>query len=151
MLEVLQQFRVLLRSIKLHYQQIEERCGIGGAQLWALAEIAAAPGMQPGELAGRLAIHRSTSSNLLNRPDTLGLIRKERSARDQRVVRLYATRAGKQVLKKAPRPFVGVLQQALTDLPVSELCELQDNLGNVLRLMRLKDPKAAKAMPLAEM
>ena len=42
MLDVLKQFRVLLRAMESHYRQVERRSGLGGAQLWALAEIAAA-------------------------------------------------------------------------------------------------------------
>ena len=50
MLEVLAQFRVLVRSIREHYRTVEDKASIGGAQLWALSEIAAAPDMSVGDL-----------------------------------------------------------------------------------------------------
>ena len=53
-LEVLKLFRVLLRSMDNHYRRIEQRSGLGGAQLWALSEVAKPPGLTMGELAGRL-------------------------------------------------------------------------------------------------
>ena len=65
MLEVLQQFRILVKSIRSHYQQVEARSGVSGAQLWALAHIAGSPGSKVGELARALAIHQSTASNLV--------------------------------------------------------------------------------------
>ena len=65
MLEVLEQFRVIFKSIRRHYRSVEERSGISGALLWALAQVAANPGSQVGDLARALAIHQSTASNLL--------------------------------------------------------------------------------------
>src|SRR5438105_15280012 len=64
MLEVLEQFRVIVKSIRRHYQDVERRAGVTGAQLWALAQIAEQPGGQVGELARAPAVHQFTASNL---------------------------------------------------------------------------------------
>ena len=44
-LAVLQQFRELFRVSQRHFQRIEARCGLGGAQLWALSEVGKRPGL----------------------------------------------------------------------------------------------------------
>ena len=150
MLEVLKQFRVLLRSIRRHYQWVEKQCGVSGAQLWALAEIDSSPGISVTDLAGRLAIHVSTASNLLKRLDTLELIVRTRVADNQRVVRVHVTEKGKDILKKAPRPFAGILQQALLELPPARLGALNAELVEVVRRIKIKDTKAG-ATPLSEM
>lgn len=150
MLEVLQQFRVLLRSIKRHYQWVEKRSGLAGAQLWALSEIAARPGLKVTELAQQLALHQSTASNLVNRLCALGLVAKGRIREDQRVVRLKPTDKGQRLLKQAPRPLVGVLQQALRDLPAQRLQALHGELGEVIRRMRSKDARARR-VPLSDL
>lgn len=149
MLEVLKQFRVLLRSIKRHYQWVERASGVSGAQLWAMAEIAAAPGLKVGDLARQLAIHRSTASNMLHRLESLRLVARKRIGADQRVVQLQLTEKGRRILQRAPRPFVGVLQQALSDLSSPTLDSLHRNLGEVIRLMKLKDTKA-QTTPLSD-
>ena len=151
MLAVLRQFRVLLRSIREHYRGIEERSGLGGAQLWALAEVAAGSGMSVGDLARRLAVHLSTASNLVGRLVELGLVRRERAERDQRVVRLAVTPAGRRTLRRAPRPLVGVLQQALLELPPARLEKLQRELAEVLRHVKLRDAGVGRALPLADL
>ena len=51
MLEVLAQFRIVVKSIRSHYQAVERRAGLTGAQLWALSEIAKRPGCQVGQSA----------------------------------------------------------------------------------------------------
>src|SRR5258708_12028424 len=117
MLEVLEQFRIIVKSIRHHYQDVERRAGLTGAQLWALAQVAQNPGSKVGELARALAIHQSTASNLLRRLEALELVARERQSHDQRQVKLFATKKGLQLLKAAPRPLIGRLQQALSQLP----------------------------------
>jgi DNA-binding MarR family transcriptional regulator len=150
MLEVLTQFRVVFRTIRRHYQDVEQRSGITGALLWALSEIAGRPGCLPGELARALAIHQSTASNLLRRLEARGLVIRQRRSGDQRKVQLFATRKGLKVLKAAPQPLIGVLQQALSDLPASNLRALHAQLARLIKAMRIKSPEARTAL-LSEM
>jgi DNA-binding MarR family transcriptional regulator len=150
MLQVLEQFRVIFRSIRRHYHSVEKRAGISGALLWALAQVAANPGTQVGGLAKALAIHQSTASNLLGRLEARGLLSRRREGKDQRKVQLFATAKGLRVLKRAPQPLIGVLQQALSDLPASKLHRLQQQLHSLIAAMKVKDPQARSTL-LSEM
>jgi len=150
MLEVLAQFRVLFRSVRRHYQDVERRSHITGALLWALAEVAGRPGTQVGQLAHTLAVHQSTASNLVRRLAARGLIARQRRGRDQRAVQLFPTRKGLRVLEGAPRPLIGLLQQALADLPPATLRSLHKHLTRLIRTMRFKVP-AARTTLLSEM
>ena len=62
MLDVLEQFRVIVKSIRRHYQDVERRAGLSGAQLWALAQIASQPGARVGELARVIALMRKKAT-----------------------------------------------------------------------------------------
>jgi DNA-binding MarR family transcriptional regulator len=150
MLQVLEQFRIVVKSIRRHYQDVERLAGLSGAQLWALAEVARHPGSQVGELARALAIHQSTASNLLRALEALGLVTRQRRGRDQRHVQLLVSKKGLGVLKRAPQPSIGVLQQALSDLPEASLRELYGQLARLIALMKVKI-LAARATPLSEM
>ena len=149
-LEVLKQFRVLLRSMDNHYRRVEQRSGLGGAQLWALSEVSKPPGLTMGDLAGRLAIHVSTASNLVSRLEALGLVERRRAASDQRQVCISATAAGKRALKRAPRPSAGLLQEALMRMDRRELRALQTQLTRLLHRMGHAD-KSAAALPLGSL
>jgi DNA-binding MarR family transcriptional regulator len=151
MLEVLEQFRIIVKSIKRHYQDVERRAGLSGAQLWALAQVAENPGAKVGELARALAIHQSTASNLLRALEKQGLVTRQRHGRDQRQVQLFASRKGLKLLKGAPRPLIGVLQQALSELSASRLHALHAELARVIALMKHKSVAAARALPLSDM
>ena len=149
MLDVLKQFRVLLRAMESHYRQVERRSGLGGAQLWAqlwaLAEIAAAD-LTMGDLAARLAIHVSTASNLVRRLEELGLATRTRTRADQRVVRIAATAAGRRKLRLAPKPSVGLLQKVLMETPPERLAVLHKELGRLVRRMGRIEPGAATSL-----
>ena len=148
-MELLKQFRILLRSIKRHYQWVEDECGLSGAQVWAMAEIAGAPGIKVSDLARVLGVHLSTASNMLRRLEELALVRRMRIGEDHRVVQLKVSAKGARILQRAPRPLVGILQQALLELPQSRVDSLHSDLGEVIRLMKFTDTKA-KATPLSD-
>lgn len=143
---VLQQFRILLRSIKRHYQSVEQRSRLGGSQVWALAEIASNPDISVGDLARRLAIHLSTASNLVGRMVEMGVVTRERIASDQRVVRLRITDSGRAALRRAPGPPAGLLQQGLLDLPPARLAALRQELEVLLAHMKRLDGRANAAL-----
>ena len=100
---VLQQFRIVFKSVKKHFQWVEKETGVSGSQLWALAQIAGAPGTSVTELARALAIHQSTASNLIDKLVQRDLARRERESEDQRIVRLYPTKQGKAIVHTAFR------------------------------------------------
>jgi DNA-binding MarR family transcriptional regulator len=146
---VLQQFRELFRVSQQHFQRIESHCGVSGAQLWALSEVSAVPGITVSQLARAMSIHLSTSSNLLDKLEVQGFVRRERGSIDQRTVHVHLTRAGQRVLRKAPRPVEGVIPDALAKLPAQALHNLRRDLGALLDLASVRNPKAARR-PLAE-
>lgn len=150
MLEVLKLFRMLVKSIRGHYQVVENRSGVSGAQLWALTHVAGNPGATVGELARALAIHQSTASNMVSRLESLGLLARHRLRHDQRSVQLTLTPKGRSALARAPRPLIGVLQQALLDLPQASLDALHQHLGILIGAIKIKDVRS-RATPLSDM
>jgi DNA-binding MarR family transcriptional regulator len=146
MMKVLKQFRVLLRSMDTHYRRVGRRSGLGGAQLWALAQVTRNRGLTVSELAKQLGIHLSTASNLVKRLEELGLVARGRAAPDQRIVRLTATAAGRRKLAAAPKPTAGVLQQALMEASQAELRALYTGLDRLLRRMGRLDRAGANVL-----
>ncbi len=148
MLAVLMNFRIVVRTMRNHYRRVERACGVSGAHVWALAQIAATPGINVSDVAHQLAIHQSTASNMLDKLERAGLVSRVRSADDRRVVRLQATARGRRIVERAPPPVRGALQQALVDLPLSRLAALRDELGELLHRMHA-DGNRAEALTLA--
>jgi len=135
----LKDFRIIFNSVKKHFKQIEERCGVSSSQLWVLWELQKTPGLKVSELAGKLAIHQSTASNLIEKASKKALISKKREDLDQRVVRLYLTETGREIVKKAPGSPRGVLTEAIDQLSIQDLVQLQNSLEILIGKMNLKD------------
>jgi len=147
--QVLRHFRSVFNAVKTHFQQVEKRAGIGGAQVWALSAIRAQPGIGMNDLANALDIHQATASNLVRALLKLELVKTEKKGPDKRAVQLYILPAGRAVLKKTPGPFSGVLPQALSEMDPKTLLRLERDLSQLLVLLKA-DERAAKT-PLAQL
>jgi DNA-binding MarR family transcriptional regulator len=146
---VLRRFRSVFNAVKTHFQQVEKKAGVGGAQLWALSVVQARPGIGVGALAQAMDVHQTTASNLVKAMLTSELVVASRDEADRRATRLRLTPRGARVLKKAPGPFSGVLPEALAALDAETLARLDSDLGKLLALLQT-DERAA-GIPLAQM
>jgi DNA-binding MarR family transcriptional regulator len=147
--QVLRRFRLVFNAVKSHFQQVERRAGIGGAQVWALSVIGAAPEIGVGGVALAMDIHQTTASNLVKTLIGLELVQAQRSGPDRRAVQLRLTAAGAHVLRKAPGPFEGVLPEALAQLDPATLARLDHDLGLLIEL--LKADERGAGIPLSQM
>ena len=133
--EVFSKVLQLVRTVQTGMQNIDTSHGLSGSQLWALWQISAQPGQRVSELAAALHIHPSTASNLLDKLEAGGLVRRERRDIDNRVVRLYLSAVGLKLVKEIPGPMKGQLRQALQQVPAPILIGLFKGVTAVLDLM----------------
>jgi DNA-binding MarR family transcriptional regulator len=140
---VLRALRLIFRSVQRHNHWIEQQCGIGGAQLWALCEISETADLRVSDLAKRLSIHQSTASNLIDKLVDQGFAVRERNGADQRVVYIRLTEAGRGVVGEAPRPSKNLIVDALHGVSDETLQQLDDNLKELVQQLKVRDPNAA--------
>jgi DNA-binding MarR family transcriptional regulator len=96
------------------------------------------------ELTQKMSLHQFTVSNLVEKLNSAGLLRRVREARDNRIVRLQLTRAGKKVVMRAPNPARGVLPDALEKLDARSLKKLSSSLEILVKAMKVRAPSATK-------
>jgi len=142
---VVRNFRVAVRAVQAHSAWVERQCGLSAAQLWALWEVERKPGMSVSEIARRLSIKPATASNLLDKVESKNLLRRSRQGQDQRVVQLFVTDAGAELLATAPLPAQGALLDALTRLREVELNELSQSLEALVDILHTKEDGSALA------
>ncbi|MBE2262420.1 MAG: winged helix-turn-helix transcriptional regulator [Burkholderiaceae bacterium] len=147
--QVLRRFRVVYSAIRGHFQEIEKKVGLGGAQVWALSVVRDNPGIGVGGVAELLDIHQSTASNLVKALMKKQLLAQERSTEDRRNVHLRIEPAGLAILEQVPGPFEGVLPRALAALPQQTLARLDDDLGTLIDILHADE--SAAGIPLAEL
>lgn len=147
--QVLRRFRVVFNAVRSHFQQVEKLVGLGGAQVWALSVIRDHPGIGVSLLAKHMDIHQSTASNLVKTLLHKGLISVSKAMEDRRNVQLHVLPPGLALLDQVPGPFEGVLPEALASLSPTTLLRLDQDLGQLIQL--LKADEQAAGIPLAEL
>jgi MarR family transcriptional regulator, organic hydroperoxide resistance regulator len=138
-LKALRSLRTVFGSARTHDAQVRKTAGVSGSQLWALSEIAQrrrGDELTVNGLSVRMALHQTTTSNLVNVLVERGLIQRQRGAADQRVVHLRVTTEGKQLLLVTPQPHAGLLVDALRNLEATQLHQLSLCLEWVVKQMR---------------
>jgi DNA-binding MarR family transcriptional regulator len=145
---VLRQFRQVLNTVKTHFQQVEKKSGLGGAQVWALSIVQQQPGAGVNDLARAMDIHQSTASNLVKALTEKSLVELRKEGADRRSVQLYLLPEGAKALRKAPGPFAGVLPAALRALDATTLRRLKKDLAALIVVLNA-DEKAG-GIPLGD-
>lgn len=138
-LAILQKLRIVIRSAAQHSSWIDKQCGVNGAQLWIMQELKDDGELRVGELTARLAIHQTTTSNLVDDLEKRGFVTKARSSKDQRVVTVKLTKQGKTTLTKGPKPGRGLLAEALRQLERPQLNALDVGLQGLLDSIEMLD------------
>jgi DNA-binding MarR family transcriptional regulator len=139
---ITKQLRILFRAVQAHSRRVETTCGLSSAQLWMLYEVSLSYGIKVSELASILSIHRSTSSNMLDKLEKRNLISRDRSKSDQRSVHIYITEQGKELLAQAPSPPEGQLSNTLAKLTSEQLTNLETSLQIFIDALDFEDVKA---------
>lgn len=145
---VLRRFRLVFNAVKTHFQQVERKAGVGGAQIWALSVVRSNPGIGVNALAREMDIHQTTASNLVKSLVNADMLAAEKQGPDRRFVQLRLLPAGSRVLRRAPGPFAGVLPEALARLDAQTLLRLDADLSTLIRELGV-DEKGA-GIPLAQ-
>lgn len=147
--QVLRRFRVVFNAIRTHFQQIEKQAGLGGAAVWALSVVRDQPGVGVGGLALAMDIHQTTASNLVKTLRSKELISLSKDEQDRRSVQLNILPAGLALLGRVSGPFEGVLPEALGKLPPATLARMDQDLGELIKLLKADD--AAAGIPLSDL
>ena len=140
---IVQDLRIIVRTIQAHSRWVEKQCGVSSVQLWAMWELFSSPGQKVSDLSKALSIHQSTASNMLDKLEEKSLIRRDRSGPDQRVVQLFLTKPGSDLLSVAPRPAQGAVQDALKSMSDQELTSLKTGLEALINQMAVSEEGAA--------
>jgi DNA-binding MarR family transcriptional regulator len=138
-LEILKKLRIIIRTAAQHSSWIDKQCGVNGAQLWIMQELKESKKLRIGELTARLAIHQTTTSNLVDDLEKRGYVSKARDPKDQRVVTVVLTKQGMSTLLTAPKPARGLLPEALLQLDRMHLDELDRGLNGLLNSIESLD------------
>lgn len=123
--------RYLRRASKARWES-----GISGKQHATLRALEDGP-LTMGALSKLLFIGDSATSELVAKLESDGLVRRERSAADNRVVHVSVTDLGRDVADRTPLAGMPLLRERLRDLDDAELRRISRVVGRILDVLEV--------------
>jgi DNA-binding MarR family transcriptional regulator len=132
----------IFQSVDLFSRKTLRDFGVTGPQIWALKTIEGARMLSMGDLAHGMHLHMSTVTGIIDRLEAAGLVTRERSSSDARVMELRLTPKGKGILAKSPEPPRSKVARRLQRLSPAEIRKVRTSLLLIAEAMGvdLTDP-----------
>ncbi|MBT2987681.1 MAG: MarR family transcriptional regulator [gamma proteobacterium symbiont of Ctena orbiculata] len=143
--QVIVALRRVIRAVDLHSRTLVESHGLTGPQ--ALILKALQNGSLPaGELATQVSLSQGTVTDILNRLEKRGLIRRNRDTEDRRRVLVEATDAALTLLAQSPPLLQESFAERFSNLQDWEQTQLLASLQRIAAMMDAEDIDAAPVL-----
>lgn len=143
--QVIVALRRVIRAVDLHSRTLVESHGLTGPQALILKTLQDGS-LTAGEVASRVNLSQGTVTDILNRLEQRGLIKRIRDTADRRRVLVEATDAGAAVLEKSPPLLQERFVQRFGQLQDWEQTQLLSSLQRIAGMMDAEDIDAAPVL-----
>jgi len=145
--QVLVALRRIIRATDIHSSHLAKTTGMTAPQILLLRAIQEKPDASVGGLSEQISLSHATVTTMINRLEKRGLVERNRSTQDKRVVHVKLTPTGASLVKKAPVP----LQNRFAD----QFYKLDDweqsmMLSSLQRIASMMDAQGLDASPVLD-
>jgi len=137
-IETIHRFLTLYRHLRQYSRQMQEE-GLSGRKIATLRYLYNAGPQTVGQLADYLYISNSSTSELIDHLETMGYVTRTRSPKDNRVVIVALTEAGRALAQKPPTGGVPLLRERLKTLSVEQLELINRAVAQLAALLEVVD------------
>ena len=141
--DVLISLRRILRATSMHSSKLRRSVGLSSPQLLVLQTAKDKERPTASEIARAVSLSQATITTILTDLEKRGLLLRERSETDRRVVHTSLTKQGQAVLKEAPKPLQENFSDRFSALPSWEQHQILSVLERVAMMMDAEDLDAA--------
>ncbi len=106
------------------------------AQLDLLMNLYRHPGTSQHDIARKLLVGRSNVTMLMPQMEKQGLIRREGDAKDKRVLRLYLTEKGEDVLLKALKAYTALIDRVMASSTPAQCDAMGDTMRKIFEMLK---------------
>ena len=142
-IRILRSIRKIIRAVDIHSRKLSTQFKITTPQLVSLLAIAEQEPAKSSDIAKAVSLSPATVVGILDRLENKELIRRERSTTDRRVVNIWMTTQGRDLIQNAPSPLQDMLAEAIDGLPSSEQLSIAETFERVVSLMEIQNLDAA--------
>lgn len=134
-LRIVRALRRITRSVDIHSRRLASDHKVTVPQLLCLVKIDEVGPMTLREMSELVYLNASTLVGIVDRLERMELVKRERSVKDRRKVRISLTEEGCELLRRAPSPLQESLMQGLENLPELERATMAMSLERIIGLM----------------
>ncbi len=138
---IVQSLRRIFKVIQNYSQQVLDKFGVTGPQLWALKTISQHGKLSLGDLSKRMYLDPSTITGLVDRLEKKGYAVRDRGQKDRRVIKVELTPKGKRLVRKTPNPAQGKMIYGLRRLRKEKLDLMYSSLQKLVEIMEAENVK----------
>ena len=145
--EILITLRRIMRATDLQSQKLSRQSGLTVPQLLVMQAIEKEGSPSTSALARHIVVSQATVTRIIDRLERGGLVRREKSSKDKRVVNVSLTEEGRAKLSKAPEPLQAEFLREYRKLADWEQQMLKSSL---LRIAATMDAENLDAAPILQ-
>jgi DNA-binding MarR family transcriptional regulator len=142
---ILRALRRIIHSVDLYSRQLAASNQITAPQLVCLLHIVNKGPVTATAISREVHLTASTVVGILDRLEEKGLVMRQRSLEDRRLVQVTATDAGIQLARRAPSPLQQSLANGVNALPETEQATIANSLERIVALMETEGVDAEEA------
>lgn len=147
---VLIALRRIIRATDLHSRALGKETGLTTPQLVVIRAIKELEAPTVTGIARAVSLSQATVTTILNRLESKGLLRRQRSKTDRRAVHIHLTATGKALWKGAPEPLQYSFTHRFKSLPSWEQHGIVAALEQVATMMDAQELDAAPMLASGE-
>jgi DNA-binding MarR family transcriptional regulator len=133
--EIMQSLRRIFKAIQVYSQEVSQKFGITGPQLWTLKALSANGSLPLGQLSKMMYLHPSTITGVVDRLEKKGYVVRDQVHEDRRVVMVQLTPNGRKVIRRAPSPIQGKMIYGLKKLKREDLNFIYHSVERLVKML----------------
>ncbi|MEH6695637.1 MAG: MarR family transcriptional regulator [Hyphomonas sp.] len=149
--DLLKSLRQITQAIDLYSKHLLKETGLTSPQLLVLHAVNAQGREKPTDIARTVNLSQGTITSIVDRLERAGLVARERSAEDKRVIEVVVTEAGRARLKNAPEPLQQNFLAAFNALAEWEKTLLVSSVQRIAAMMHADGLDAAPILEIGDL
>jgi len=136
---IMDNIRRVFQILNEQSQRIKQETGLTGPQLWAIRVIHEHGPINISDIAKRMYLHPTTVLGIIDRLEARGLVSRNRSKDDRRVIWLELTQDGKDLVQSVPEVVQGLLGARLEGVALNDLAEIDEGIGHLVKIFGVQE------------
>lgn len=144
--EILISLRRIMRAVDLHSRKLEKEFHLTGPQLYIINEVTKHDSISIGQLAHNASLSNATVTNIVQRLEGRGYIKRIRSSDDKRKVFVEITSLAKEVLTHTPSLLQESFVERMEKIKPWEQTMLLSSLQRIAEMMDAENISASSIL-----